>query len=134
MEFLTSDQRRVLKTFRKLIADAREPEASAQLLAMCDGNMEQALLLHWTTVGDDAENTLTPATSRSNDGTLNQKMQDGVASSTTLQHMVFARSGAAQAQILLFCPPFCGHRSGLQPPPLHGSVARAVPVKAQCLY
>ena len=126
MEFLTSDQRVLLKTFRKLIADAREPEAAAQLLAMCDGNMEQALLLHWTTVGDDAENTLTPATSRSKDGTLNEEMKDGVAGSTKLRHMEFARSGAAQAQIVLICR----HRSGLQRPPLHGSVARAVPVKA----
>ena len=97
MEFLTSDQRVLLNTFRKLIADAREPEAAAQLLAMCDGDMEQALLLHWTTVGDDAENTLTPATSRSKDGTLNEEMKDGVAGSTTLRHMEYARSGAAQA-------------------------------------
>ena len=134
MEFLTSDQRKLLKTFQKLIADVREPEASAQLLAMCDGNIEQALLLHWNTVGDHTENTLTPASSRSNDGTLNQKMQDGVATSTTLKHMEFARSGAAAAQILFFCSPLLGHRSGLQPPPLHGSVARAVPVKAQFLY
>ena len=126
MEFLTSDQRVLLNTFRKLIADAREPEAAAQLLAMCDGNMEQALLLHWATVGDDAVNTLTPATSRSKDGTLNEKMKDGIADSTTPCHMEYARSGAAQAQMLLFR----GHGSMLQRPPLHGSVARAVPVKA----
>ena len=126
MEFLTIDQRVLLKTFRKIIADAREPEAAAQLLAMCDGNMEQALLLHWTTVGDDAVNTLTPATSRSKDGTRNEKMMDGIADSTRLCHMKYARSGAAQAQILLSRE----HGSMLQCPPLHGSVARAVPVKA----
>ena len=103
MEFLTSDQRVLLKTFRKLIADAREPEAAAQLLAMCDGNMEQALLLHWATVGDDAENTLTPATSRSKDGTLAEEMNDDVAGCTRLRNMDWARAGAAQAQTLLFC-------------------------------
>ena len=126
MAFLTSDQRRLLKIFQKLIADAREPEAAAQLLASCDGNMEQAPLLHWTTVGDDAENTLTPATSRSKDGTLAEEMNDDVAGCTRLRNMEYARAGAAQAQILLFC----GRRPGLQRPPLRGSVAMAVPVKA----
>ena len=126
MEFLTNDQRVLLNTFRKIIADAREPEAAARLLAMCDGNMEQALQLHWATVGDDAENSLTPAASRSKDGTLAEEMKDGVAGSTRLRHMEYARSGAAQAQILLFRE----HGPMPQCPPLHGSVARAVPVKA----
>ena len=109
MEFLTSDQRVLLITFRKIIADAREPEAAARLLAMCDGNMEQALQLHWATVGDDAEHSLTLAASRSKDGTLAEEMKDDVSGSTRLRHMEYARAGAAQAQIFLFCE----RRSGL---------------------
>ena len=103
MEFLTSDQRVLLNTFRKITADAREPEAAARLLAMCDGNMQQALQLHWATVGDDAENSLTPAASRSKDGTLAEEMNDDVAGCTRLRNMEWARAGAAQAQILVFC-------------------------------
>ena len=126
MDFLTSDQRVQLDTFRKIIADAREPDAAAQLLAMCNGDVQQALQLHWATVGDAAENSGTPAASRSKDGTLAEEMNDDVAGCTRLRNMEYARAGAAQAQIMLFC----GRRPGLQRPPLRGSVAMAVPVKA----
>ena len=103
MDFLTSDQRVQLDTFRKIIADAREPDAAAQLLAMCNWNVQQALQLHWATVGDAAENSGTPAASRSNDGTQAEEKNDDVAGCTRLRNMDLARAGAAQAQILRFC-------------------------------
>ena len=110
-----------------MIADAREPDAAAQLLASCNWDVEQALQLHWATAGDAAEGSGAPAASSSmsapllargaggaggsggfaakadRDGTQAEGKNDDDAGRTQLRKMDWARAGAAQAQILLFC-------------------------------
>jgi len=53
MEQLSEEQASALAMFCEVTADARDQQASLQLLKSCNWNVEQALQLHWATAEDE---------------------------------------------------------------------------------
>lgn len=53
MEQLSDEQASALAMFREVTADARDQQASLQLMKSCNWNVEQALQLHWATGEDE---------------------------------------------------------------------------------